>query len=413
MSSELLIDAQKIEKVFISPTNPAARLLRALFGERIKTNDITVLRGVDFKVARGERVGILGRNGAGKTTLLSILGGVSKPTKGDIKRSGKAAVLLGTSGAFNQELTGRENAALYVRLQGYQGQDASSRVAMVEAFAELGRYFDMPIRTYSSGMLSRLSFGCAAHVEADLIILDEALAVGDAEFRMKCYSVMEQRATQGQSYILVSHNPNIIANFCTRGIVMDKGQILFDGAPRDATDFYKEQVIDARRLKAASRKATLDLDSDEIPANGAQITGLSINFRTDAEGAIGEITLAIRCVDAVLRPKFNIAIRNHHGIALTSFRSGVEAPELAPFAAGESRTITVKFRDILRGGDYSLRVYFAEGGEDNQETPLCYLDNVVPFNVTRASGGGLVDLSIPTDMPAPASPASLARAETL
>lgn len=394
MSSDLLIEAQNIHKTFISPTNSSARLMRALFGDRIKTSDSPVLRGISLNVARGERVGILGRNGAGKTTLLSILGGVSKPTKGEVKRSGKAAVLLGTSGAFNQELTGRENAALYVRLQGYQGQDASGRIAQIEAFAELDQYFDMPIRTYSSGMLSRLSFGCAANVEADLIILDEALAVGDAEFRMKCYSVMEQRAANGQSYILVSHNPNIIANFCTRGIVMDKGQVLFDGAPRDATDFYKEQVIDARRLRTAARKNELHLSSNEAQGPDAQIIRIAVEFQTLADHSFGEITLELKCMEAIKRPKLNIALRNHQGIAVTSFRTGIEEPALAPFSAGESRLLTIRFQDILRGGDYSLRVNFSCVDDEDQEVPLCYRDNVAPFNISRASGGGLVNLHL-------------------
>ena len=208
----------------------------------------------------------MGRNGAGKTTLLGILGNVIEPTEGTVERFGRIATLLGLTAGFNPNFTGRENAYLFCSIQGLSRRQTDERITNIEAFADLGRYFELPLRTYSSGMQSRLAFACAVHVAADLIIIDETLAVGDANFRMKCYDRIRQMKQEGQSFLLVSHNQNLLANFCTRGIVLEGGKKVFDGVTIEAVEVYKRIRTEAmgdtdlkgKVLKFASDNSALD-----------------------------------------------------------------------------------------------------------------------------------------------------------
>ncbi len=240
MSSDLLLRATGLSKVYAGSKKPLSTLRHALFGtETASADQFLVLSDIDIEIRSGETVGIMGRNGAGKTTLLGILGNVIQPTTGTVERNGRIATLLGLTAGFNPNFSGRENAYLFCSIQGIDRARTDLRIGAIEAFADLGRYFEMPLQSYSSGMQSRLAFACAVHVDANLIIIDETLAVGDANFRMKCYDRIRQMKEDGQTFLLVSHNQNLVANFCTRGIVLEGGRKVFDGTTFDAVECYK------------------------------------------------------------------------------------------------------------------------------------------------------------------------------
>ena len=208
MSSDVLMIARDLVKVYSGTQHPLATLRQTLFGARSKNLDeYPVLHGIDLEIRRGETVGIMGRNGAGKTTLLGILGNVIQPTSGTVERYCRIATLLRLTAGFNANFSGRENAYLFCSIQGLDRAATDKRIDAREAFAELGRYFDLPLRTYSSGMQSRLAFSCAIHVDCDLIIIDETLAVGDANFRMKCYDRIRHMKEIGQTFLLVNQKP--------------------------------------------------------------------------------------------------------------------------------------------------------------------------------------------------------------
>jgi ABC-type polysaccharide/polyol phosphate transport system ATPase subunit len=220
MSSDVILRARNLSKVYAGSLHPTAALRMALFNSTgSKLDQYPVLNGIDLEIRRGETVGIMGRNGAGKTTLLGILGNVIQESEGAVERFGKIATLLGLSAGFNPNFSGRENAYIFCSIQGMAKKETDLQIANIENFAALGQYFEMPLRTYSSGMQSRLAFACAVHVQADLIIIDETLAVGDANFRMKCYDRIREMKSSGQTFLLVSHSQNLVANYCTRGVV--------------------------------------------------------------------------------------------------------------------------------------------------------------------------------------------------
>jgi lipopolysaccharide transport system ATP-binding protein len=196
------------------------------------------LSDVSFEVRRGEILGIIGKNGAGKSTLLKILSRVTSPTAGLIKMKGRVASLLEVGTGFHPELTGRENVFLNGAILGLTKGEIVARLPEIVDFSELGQFVDTPVKRYSSGMYMRLAFSVAAHLEPDILIVDEVLAVGDASFQQKCMGKMSSVARTGRTILLVSHNMTSVNNLCHRAILISKGQVIREGLPTDLTSYY-------------------------------------------------------------------------------------------------------------------------------------------------------------------------------
>jgi lipopolysaccharide transport system ATP-binding protein len=220
---------------------------KALKAGRVRTPAATAeefwaLRDVSFEIKRGESVGILGRNGAGKSTLLKILSRITEPTVGRIAIDGRISSLLEVGTGFHPELTGRENIYLNGAILGMTRSEIRARFDEIVSFAEVERFLDTPVKRFSSGMYVRLAFAVAAHLEPDIFIVDEVLAVGDAEFQRRCLGKMRDVATkEGRTVLFVSHNMGAIANLCTRGIVLNKGGVDFEGPVAKAVEHYLVQ----------------------------------------------------------------------------------------------------------------------------------------------------------------------------
>ncbi len=218
-----------------------------------------VLRDVSFDIAPGESVGIVGKNGAGKSTLLKMITGTTQPTEGRIVRGGRIAAILELGMGFNLELTGRENAYHSAGLMGYSQQQVESVIGAIEAFAEVGEYFDVPVRTYSSGMQVRVAFAVATAFRPDVLIVDEALSVGDAYFQAKCYKRVQEFTEQGTTLILVSHAIGDIVKHCERAIMIKDGRVHADGPSRDISNLYLDELF-------GKKAADLQQSSEDAPA---------------------------------------------------------------------------------------------------------------------------------------------------
>lgn len=200
-------------------------------------------KNVSFKVKKGEAIAILGNNGAGKSTLLKLITGVTFPSNGVVKVNGRVSALLELSAGFDDFFTGRQNIYLKGMLLGLKKKEIKKLEKKIVEFADLGLYIDQPIRTYSSGMRARLGFAISAHIEPDILVVDEALAVGDKNFRQKCNEkVAEIRNREHVTFMLVTHSPQSAIQMCERGIVMDKGEIKFDGPIREAVQYYEREL---------------------------------------------------------------------------------------------------------------------------------------------------------------------------
>src|SRR5712664_3253537 len=214
------------------------RLLRAPFRKRAPKEILWALREVSFKVDEGEVVGIIGRNGAGKSTLLKILSKITYPTSGRVRTRGRVASLLEVGTGFHEELTGRENIYLNGSILGMKKKEVDVKLDAIVEFSGVQRFIDTPIKHYSSGMRLRLGFAVAAHLEPDVLIVDEVLAVGDAGFQKKCIRAMEGLRNSGRTVLFVSHNLAAVENLCSRGIWIDAGRIRMDGAAKDVIASY-------------------------------------------------------------------------------------------------------------------------------------------------------------------------------
>ena len=398
MSSEILLQGEGITKSFTSPLTPLSRLKSAVLNSDLKGELFHVLKSIDITINRGETVGIMGRNGAGKSTLLGILGNVLPASSGKITRTGKMSVLLELGAGFNPNMSGIENAKIYCRMMGLADHETEERVNLIEEFAELGKYFYLPIRTYSSGMYSRLGFASAVHVNSDIIIIDETLSVGDASFKMKCYDKINEMKESGLTFLLVSHSQNIIANFCSRAILLEEGYKVFDGEPIEAIGLYKEirSVIESRNIKKKLLDKNAKKNRVEHDLNNNLLVVTDIIHDDVYDGEIEKCILAIKIKAniAIMYPGFAIGIRNSSGIAIASM-STLEMDEIIPpMEKGDEKEFKIEFRNLLNPGPYfiSYNTFEMVGEVQNY---LSNENNALRFDVVcKKQGHGIVRLDM-------------------
>ncbi len=217
------------------------------------TEEFWALRDVSFKVQAGDRIGIIGRNGAGKSTLLKVLSRITQPTLGRVILRGRVASLLEVGTGFHPELSGRENIFLNGAVLGMSQAEIRKKFDAIVAFADVEKFLDTPVKRYSSGMYVRLAFAVAAHLEPEILIVDEVLAVGDSQFQKKCIGKMEEAGREGKTILFVSHNMLTVGAICNRGLVLRNGQVTFDGKAKAAIEHYLDVAQSGMSLDLSSR----------------------------------------------------------------------------------------------------------------------------------------------------------------
>lgn len=232
------IRATGLAKTYRIYDRPVDRLLEGLTGQR-RHREFQALRPLDLDIARGQTVGVVGRNGSGKSTLLQLIAGTLQPTAGRIEVNGRVAALLELGSGFSPDFSGRENVYLNAQVLGMRRHEIEARFERIEAFADIGAFIDQPVRTYSSGMLVRLAFAVAIHTDPDILIIDEALAVGDEAFQRKCYSRIEAIKARGATILFVSHSASSVLNLCDRAVLLDGGERLLTGSPKLVVGSYQ------------------------------------------------------------------------------------------------------------------------------------------------------------------------------
>lgn len=244
MFSEPVIEVSGLGKCYHVYDRPRDRLLQMLSrGRRVYYREFWALRDTSFSIRRGETVGIIGRNGSGKSTLLQMICGTVTPTAGTVRTGGRVAALLELGAGFNPEFTGRENVLLNAAILGVPREAMTERMREVEAFSELGDFLDQPVKSYSSGMFARLAFSIAIHVDPDILVVDEALAVGDARFVAKCMRRIRDMQQAGVSILFVSHDTTAVRTLCQRAIWLDAGGMVEDGDVFPVTGRYMEYMF--------------------------------------------------------------------------------------------------------------------------------------------------------------------------
>lgn len=396
MTSSSVIEVAGLGKNFRIYNSAGARIASWLRGDRPGGHqDNWVLRGIDFSIGKGECVGIIGRNGSGKSTLLKLITGTLHPTEGSIRVNGRVLALLELGTGFNVELTGRQNVDLSAELHGFDPGYAKRRMEDIERFADIGAFFDRPVKTYSSGMFVRLAFSIFLFMEPDILIVDEALSVGDLFFQQKCFEAIQQIKARGTTLLFVSHDMSAVRNICDRAVLLDGGRATFVGAPDEAVMHYYQ--ANATPLPAGPSEAAA-----EAPAEAAQaappgemidtIHRQSILDRKTRLGSGGlEITGARCCTDAGVdalevrsaQPlNFWLALKAHERIVEPNV--GIEVYDrfnqlvfgvslrnlghvLEPMRPGVSLVVHFRLRFSVMPGEYSISLATAEQhGTDDQ-----------------------------------------------
>jgi lipopolysaccharide transport system ATP-binding protein len=323
---------------------------------------IWALRDVSFRIEEGEVVGIIGRNGAGKSTLLKILSRITYPTAGSVKTRGHLASLLEVGTGFHDELTGRENIYLNGSILGMKKKEVDARLDAIISFSGVETFIDTPIKHYSSGMRLRLGFAVAAHLDPDILIVDEVLAVGDAEFRKKCLNTMEDLRKGGRTVLFVSHSMGAIEGLCSRVIWINDGRIRMDGGPGDVIRSYLAMFSD-------QQQTSRDLRHMERRTGTGEIRFTAVEFLS-AERAPQLITRAgdrvvirfrYQAAKAVPRPSIGFRIYTEFGAMVTSTSTWLHAIEIPVILPGEGY-IDVDIASLnLVPARYNLSLWFSDG----------------------------------------------------
>jgi lipopolysaccharide transport system ATP-binding protein len=267
LERDVVVTVENASKRFLIYDRPQHRLWQGLFrGRRQFFRDFWAVRGVSLEIRRGETVGVIGRNGSGKSTLLQLVCGTLEPTSGTVAVGGRLAALLELGSGFNPEFTGRENVYLNGAILGLNRHQIDARFDQIAAFADIGPFIDQPVKTYSSGMTVRLAFSVIAHVDADLLVIDEALAVGDALFTQKCLRFLRRFQEHG-SILFVSHDTGAVLNLCQRALWLDQGICLESGPAKTVVEAYMRANLEiARRIDAANEPSSDSRDEPRVPS---------------------------------------------------------------------------------------------------------------------------------------------------
>ena len=341
MSSDPLIQVRNVSKcypVFARPHDRlkqsiVPRLMRAMPFKRNKARkyytEFRALSDASLEVHRGEMVGIIGRNGSGKSTLLQIVCGTLAPTCGEVRVKGRVAALLELGAGFNPEFTGRENVLMNAAILGLSDQEIAEKFDDIVAFSEIGDFIDRPVKTYSSGMFMRLAFSVAVSIEPDIVVVDEALSVGDIGFTMKCMQRIEEMLINGVTFLLVTHDLGLVRNLCSRALYLKDGKTVFDGDAETATELF---LMDARGAQAAALNQRMSFQKPLREDGMAFGTGLGrllgVQLYADEEqrtwfrhGERIRIEVEAWLSDELHSPALAFAIRDHKGIVVSGLDS--------------------------------------------------------------------------------------------
>ena len=316
------------------------------------------LRNVSFGVARGEALGIIGRNGAGKSTMLKLLSGITVPTTGEIAIRGRLAALIEIGSAFHPELTGRENAYLSGSMLGLRRREITGKLPSIVDFSGIGDFIDMPVKSYSSGMYVRLGFAIAAHLEPDVLLVDEVLAVGDAEFQARCLHRIQELKRRGVTMILVSHDLGAIEQLCDRVLLLDHGSVLASGDSHDVVTAYQRMAAGGVAVAApAGARALGDADDESAPLGIAALTLRTSDHVATLTATAGEPLIASVVLQATT-PFDDVAVRLcvydfEKGSLLVECTSRVTGEPL-PVGIGETLVEFVIPQLLLAPGVYTL-----------------------------------------------------------
>ncbi len=419
--AKLAIQVKNLEKIYKLYDKPTDRLKETLgFGKGKRHTEHHALKGVNIDIRQGETVGIIGTNGSGKSTILKIITGVLNPTHGEVIVNGRISALLELGAGFNKEYNGIENIYLNGTMMGFSEKEIEEKMDAILEFADIGEYVHQPVKTYSSGMFVRLAFAVAINIEPEILIVDEALSVGDVFFQAKCYRKFEEFKEMGKTILFVSHDLSSISKYCDRVVLLNQGVKLGEGTPKEMIDAYKQVLVGQYTLEESEEEAGL---SEELEAEGMGIDtpvqgvnaekavqnaaekDANVNpdlleygskkaliqeyyitdekgIKTSAilKGSRFHIHMKVEMMEDIAAPIFAFTIKNIKGTEITGTNTMFEKSFLEPVKAGEIKEIIFTQEMNLQGGEYLLSLG-ATGYEGDDFTVYHRLYDVLNLTV--------------------------------
>lgn len=360
MSGDLLV-VENIGKAYFRYSSEIKRFARWFGVPTQPSSESWVLRHVGFRVRAGESVGIIGQNGAGKSTLLKLVAGTARPNEGRVWANGSVSALLELGLGFAPELSGRANARHAAGLMGLSQADIATLMPSIEEFAEIGEYFDQPMRTYSSGMQMRVAFSVATAVKPDLLIVDEALSVGDAYFVHKSFQRMRSFREAGSSLLVVSHDAGAIQTLCDRAILLEQGRIILDGSPSEVLDYYNALIAERENstVRTVRREAQTATESGTGEATFEAVQLLNSAGQPVEYVEVGQhvqLRARVRIGGSVPRLVFGYMLRDRLGQAIFGTNTHHTENHIEGLVEGDRVEFVARFRCDLGPGTYSVSV---------------------------------------------------------
>ena len=432
MSSDILIEAQALTKAYRIWESPSSRLavpvIQAAAGvlprgsgvrkavearASRRYRDFYALREVSFSIRRGEATGIVGRNGSGKSTLLQLIAGTLLPSSGTVATHGRVSALLELGSGFNPEFTGRENVFLNGAIVGFTHVEMERRMDEIRSFADIGDFIDQPVKTYSSGMMMRLAFAVAVNVQPDVLIIDEALSVGDVFFSQKCFQRIREIVHRGATLIFVSHDMGAIQSLCDRALLLNQGSLVFDGAPEDCVSRYFNLHTPAPRRGETVAGVHAPVDpaargaveaANVLPAaksrHGDRAFEIVAASVVDGHGAAtwdfemmhrASVRLLLRANADVQRPSVGLQVHDRMGNLV--FAAGTPQLHFPLAAVARGQELLLEFRVALnlQPGVYTLSLDAAEYDAEDPNVGEFHdrIGGLGPLTVTNHSSGAL------------------------
>lgn len=423
MTSEPAIQAIHLNKKYKLYDKPIDRLKESLniFGRKFH-KEFHAINNVSFEVKKGEMLGIIGKNGSGKSTLLKMITGVLTPTSGKIHVSGNVSALLELGAGFNPELTGIENIYMNGTLMGYMKTQMDDKIEEILSFADIGDFIHQPIKIYSSGMFVRLAFAVAINVDPDILIVDEALSVGDIRFQQKCFRKINEFKAK-KTILFVSHDMTVINKYCDRAIWINEGELIDEGSPADLSKKYQAFMMGSSLNKLSSLRSKdgtssknentdseinvdeLDSSLDVLGDNRARIIGLSlIDTITEDKivlvepGQSVKLLIKVKANDTIEEPIVGFSIKDRLGNIIAQQNSYALNEEISTLLEGQTRIVSFKFSvPMLNRGQYSISPAIASGTQD-EHTQHSWIHDALIFQVQSVQMHELSGIMILNDV---------------
>jgi len=391
---------EKVSKQYRIYERPGDRLKESLTRGRLRRHkEFWALRDIDFQIEKGTTVGIVGPNGCGKSTLLQIISGTLTPTHGDVWHEGRIAALLELGAGFDPEFTGVENVYMNASLLGLSRRETDALFPAIERFAEIGQFLYQPVKNYSSGMYVRLAFAIAASVDPDILIIDEALAVGDAVFQHRCLRRLNELHEQGTTILFVSHDAAAVRALCSRALLLKNGELIADGKPADVLNHYQKLVMEREKAYEAETSVTKTTELHELQSaeplqysyrhgdGSAEIIAAIVHDAANQQlhvvdsGDSVRLRVVCRFLRDLQNPVIGFLIRNRHGLHAYGTNTKEQQIEFGEVKSGEVISVTFSFECWLGIDEYSisLATHSPEGEAYD------WLDAALFFKVTNRS----------------------------